>query len=99
MSNSAVVGQGNGEKREPFLICSCPHLTEEQGGIYKRIIDAVVEVARTDFEENGVPSDVLQLLQDVSHFLRRLYTASCLRVDMNVCERRNQSQKCSVVNV
>jgi len=27
----------------------------------------VVEVSRTDFEENGVSGDVLQLLQEVSH--------------------------------
>lgn len=40
----------------------------QQGQVYKKIIDTVVEASRTDFEENGVSNDVLLALQEVSMF-------------------------------
>lgn len=41
-------------------------LQQPQGQLYKRIIDAVVDASRTDFEENGVENRTLVLLQEVS---------------------------------
>lgn len=62
-------------------------------------------MARTDFEENGVPSDVLQLLQDVSiqdsvtprSFLCSLHPSLCCRNDMKDPQRRSQSDWCCEV--
>lgn len=48
-----------------------------QGAIYKRIIDAVVEASKTDFEENGVANDVLLALQEV----RQIRSVACFVLD------------------
>lgn len=41
----------------------------QQGPLYKRIIDSVIESSRTDFEENGIENKVLVALQEVSSFV------------------------------
>ena len=41
-------------------------LTDKQGALYQRVIAAVVEASRTDFEENGIDNATLMSLQEVS---------------------------------
>ena len=40
-------------------------LTSMQGNLYKRIIDQVVELSRSDFEENGVTNRTVGTFQEV----------------------------------
>ena len=59
MSNSAIVSVA------PESLPPRDLLTKEQGTLYKRIIDNVVDTSRADFEENGVPHGTMGTFQEV----------------------------------
>jgi len=48
-----------------------------QGPIYQRVINAVIEASRNDFEENGVSTAVLESMQEVSYIAQTSSLQRC----------------------
>lgn len=66
MSNTQVVSGHDFPTNATLLPNAYAESVALQGQLYKRIIDAVIETSRADFEESGVDYSTIEQLQEVS---------------------------------
>ena len=63
-------------------------IRKPQGEVYARVIKDVVDLSRTDFEEQGVEASALELLQSVGPIRALSFSSIVNQIDSHVASER-----------